>query len=122
MFALRFSQFGAHVLHVQDIEQPVVRQGEVLVEVHAVCRPQSQRCQKCPGGDGTDDLAQNAGRDFAGVVVEGPQEEIGKPVWGTGGDLVSPAMAATHSISCCRKRLSLRSQPIFRFLRRLRLE
>ena len=27
------------------------------------------------------------GRDFAGVVVEGPSELVGKEVWGTGGDL-----------------------------------
>ncbi len=27
------------------------------------------------------------GRDFAGTVVEGPSEHIGKEVWGTGGDL-----------------------------------
>lgn len=27
------------------------------------------------------------GRDYAGVVAEGPREHIGKEVWGTGGDL-----------------------------------
>src|ERR1700741_2104321 len=27
------------------------------------------------------------GRDFAGVVVDGPQEWVGKPVFGTSGDL-----------------------------------
>ncbi|MGI9380036.1 MAG: quinone oxidoreductase family protein [Methyloligellaceae bacterium] len=27
------------------------------------------------------------GRDFAGTVIEGPSEHIGKEVWGTGGDL-----------------------------------
>ena len=27
------------------------------------------------------------GRDYAGVVIEGPSEYIGKEVWGTGGDL-----------------------------------
>ena len=87
MFALRFSQFGApDVLHVQDIEQPVVRQGEVLVEVHAAAINPSD-VKNVQGAMEQTTLPRTPGRDFAGVVVEGPQEEIGKPVWGTGGDL-----------------------------------
>ena len=32
-------------------------------------------------------LPRIPGRDYAGVVVEGPAEWLGAPVWGTGGDV-----------------------------------
>ncbi len=69
-----------------EIETPKIKDGECLVEIHASgINPSDAKALlgKMPN------LAwpRTPGRDYAGVVVEGPSELIGKEVWGTGGDL-----------------------------------
>lgn len=87
MLALRFSQFGdPDVLQVQHLETPIVQEGEVLVEVHAAAINPSD-VKNISGAMSQTALPRTPGRDFAGVVVEGPQALIGKQVWGTGGDI-----------------------------------
>src|SRR5579859_3078280 len=87
MLALRFSQFGApDVLQVQELEQPIVQPGEVLIEVYAAAVNPSD-VKNVQGAMAQTTLPRTPGRDFAGVVVEGPQALIGKQIWGTGGDI-----------------------------------
>ncbi len=69
-----------------DVAVPEIKDGECLVEIRA-------------GGINPSDVKgllgkmpnltwpRTPGRDYAGVVVEGPGSLIGKQVWGTGGDL-----------------------------------
>jgi len=69
-----------------EIETPNVKDGECLVEIHASgVNPSDAKALlgKMPN------LAwpRTPGRDYAGIVVEGPSALIGREVWGTGGDL-----------------------------------
>lgn len=81
MKALRFEQFGTpDVLVHQDIPVPALNAGEVLVKVHAAAINPSD--VKIVSGVFGGALPRTPGRDFAGVVVEGPL--AGKEVWGSG--------------------------------------
>ncbi len=81
MKALRFEQFGTlDVLVHQDIPIPALNAGEVLVKVHAAAINPSD--VKIVSGVFGGALPRTPGRDFAGVVVEGPL--VGKEVWGSG--------------------------------------
>jgi NADPH2:quinone reductase len=87
MFALRFYQFGPpEVLRVQEIEKPHVDDGEVLIEVHAAGINPSD-VKNVQGAMHQTTLPRTPGRDFAGVIVEGPAHLLGQEVWGTGGDV-----------------------------------
>jgi NADPH:quinone reductase len=87
MLALRFYEFGApSVLRVQEIEKPQSVDGEVLVEVHAAGINPSD-IKNVQGAMHQTTLPRTPGRDFAGIVIEGPAHLLGKEVWGTGGDI-----------------------------------
>jgi NADPH:quinone reductase len=69
-----------------DVETPKIKDGECLVEIHASgINPSDVKALlgKMPNLT----WPRTPGRDYAGIVVEGPSEHIGKEVWGTGGDL-----------------------------------
>ncbi|MBT5938531.1 MAG: zinc-binding alcohol dehydrogenase family protein [Rhodospirillaceae bacterium] len=69
-----------------EVETPKIKDGECLVEIHASgINPSDVKALlgKMPNLT----WPRTPGRDYAGVVVEGPSELIGKEVWGTGGDL-----------------------------------
>ena len=69
-----------------DIKTPKIKDGECLVEIHASgINPSDVKALlgKMPNLV----WPRSPGRDYAGVVVEGPSELVGKEVWGTGGDL-----------------------------------
>lgn len=87
MRVLRFSQFGApSVLQIQNVEKPQPGRGEVLIEVNAASVNPSD-VKNVQGMMAQTTLPRTPGRDFAGIVVEGPVEMLGREVWGTGGDL-----------------------------------
>src|SRR3979409_2507392 len=72
MRALKFFQTGSlDNLRIEEVPMPVPATGEVLVQgkMHETTVP------RVPG------------RDFAGVVVKGPDELLGQPVYGSGGNL-----------------------------------
>lgn len=84
MKALRFNASGSlDQLHLAEIEMPAPSAGDVLVRVSA-------------GGLNTSDvsnvlgkhpyttLPRTPGRDFSGVITQGPDHLIGSEVWGTG--------------------------------------
>jgi len=86
MRALRFSEFGGpEVLRIEDVPDPVPTADEVVVRVAAASVNPSD-VKNVAGGMNWTVLPRTPGRDFAGVVVSGPSEWEGVPVWGTGGD------------------------------------
>ncbi len=87
MKALYIQQHGdISSLKVSDVPVPSIKPGEVLVQVEAAGINPSD-LGSVQGRFPHAVLPRIVGRDFAGTVVEGPAELIGKKVWGTGGDL-----------------------------------
>lgn len=87
MRAIVIRQFGdLKNLNVEDIPTPMPRPNEVLVQVHAAAINPSDVKNVAGVMHGTT-LPRVPGRDFAGVVVRGPADLLGKGVWGTGGDI-----------------------------------
>ncbi|MFE1404494.1 zinc-binding alcohol dehydrogenase family protein [Streptomyces sp. NPDC058770] len=88
MRALRFSRFGdPDVLHVTDVPDPVARHHcEAVVAVRSASVNPSDLKNVAGRMEGTT-LPRTPGRDFSGVVVDGPPEWAGVEVWGTGGDI-----------------------------------
>ena len=71
---------------VADIDPPTPSDGECLIEV-AASGVNPSDVKALLGKMPYLVWPRTPGRDFAGTVVEGPSEHIGKEVWGTGGDL-----------------------------------
>jgi len=87
MKALRFNRFGdLSVLRIQELPTPQIGNDEVLVRIHAASINPSDVKNVQGHIEGTT-LPRTPGRDFAGVVVNGPPELTGKEVFGTGGDI-----------------------------------
>jgi NADPH:quinone reductase-like Zn-dependent oxidoreductase len=73
-------------IRVVEIDRPHVHAGQVLVHVHAAgVNPSDVRY--AAGQVASTPLPRVPGRDFAGEIVEGPDELIGVEVYGSGGDL-----------------------------------
>ena len=82
MKALRFAKYGPpSVLSLGDVAAPVLKPGEVLVEVHAAAINPSDVKNVAGTFDAT--LPRTPGRDYAGVVIEGDGWK-GREVWGSG--------------------------------------
>ena len=87
MQALRFHRFGPPgVLRVEDVGDPVATSAEALVRIEAASVNPSDVKNVAGGMDWTV-LPRTPGRDFAGVVSDGPPDWKGVAVWGTGGDI-----------------------------------
>jgi NADPH2:quinone reductase len=87
MRAIRIHQFGdVSNLKVEELPDPHPAPGEVKVQVRAASINPSDARNVEGKMEGTT-LPRIPGRDFAGVIVEGPQELLGREVWGTGGDV-----------------------------------
>src|SRR5207248_8314941 len=85
--AVRFDRFGPpDQLQVQEIERRHSQRGEVVVQLHAAGVNPSD-VKNIAGLMEDTTLPRTPGRDFAGVVSEGPAELVGTEVWGTGGDI-----------------------------------
>lgn len=85
MKALRILQFGtADQLVLQDIDKPVADKDHAVIEVRAAPINPSD-VKNAAGLMSQTTLPRTPGRDFAGVVVDGPAEWLGKNVWGSGG-------------------------------------
>lgn len=84
MVAVRSEMAGhPHDLKSVDTPRAVPAPGEVLIRVRAagVNRSDVLACRGILPGP----FPRTFGRDFAGEVVEGPREWLGRRVWGTGG-------------------------------------
>src|SRR5476649_341307 len=87
MKALQFDKTGdLSALRYVDVPTPVAGPDEVLVQIKAAGLNPSD-VKNVLGRFPYTTLPRIPGRDFAGVVVEGPQALIGQEVWGTGREL-----------------------------------
>jgi NADPH2:quinone reductase len=87
MRALRFQQTGSlDNLKLEDVPAPSPGSGEVLVQIKAAAINPSD-VKNIEGKMHETSVPRVPGRDFAGVVVEGPESWKGKAVFGSGGDL-----------------------------------
>jgi NADPH:quinone reductase-like Zn-dependent oxidoreductase len=87
MRALRFDKTGSlDELSLQEVPMPVPAAGEVLVQVKAAAINPSD-VKNVLGKMHLTTVPRIPGRDFAGVVAEGPANLVGKSVFGSGGDL-----------------------------------
>ncbi|MCF3191351.1 quinone oxidoreductase family protein [Pseudomonas bubulae] len=87
MKALQFCATGdLAALRLADLALPVVGADEVLVQVKAAGLNPSD-VKNVLGRFPYTTLPRVPGRDFAGVIVDGPQALVGKEVWGTGKEL-----------------------------------
>lgn len=87
MKALRFDRHGSpDVLEYADIPTPAIDADSALVRVHAASVNPSD-VKNVAGHFSHTVLPRIPGRDFSGVVEQGPEEWIGAEVWGTGGDI-----------------------------------
>lgn len=82
-------------LQLDELELPHVPADSVLVAVLAagVNRSDTLGCR----GLIPYDFPRTLGRDFAGVVVEGPADLLGERVWGTGGGELGMTTDGTHA-------------------------
>lgn len=87
MCALRFDKTGSlDDLSLREVLVPVPAPGEVLVQVKAAAINPSD-VKNVLGKMHETTVPRIPGRDFAGIVVEGPADLVGKPVFGSGGGL-----------------------------------
>ena len=87
MRALRFQQTGSlDNLRIEDVPATVPVSGEALIQIKAAAINPSD-IKNVEGKMHETSVPRIPGRDFAGVVVEGPESWKGKAVFGSGGDL-----------------------------------
>jgi NADPH2:quinone reductase len=87
MRALRFQQTGSlDNLKIEDVPNPVPAAGEALVQVKAAAINPSD-VKNVLGKMHETTVPRIPGRDFAGIVAEGPEAWRGKAVFGSGGNL-----------------------------------
>jgi NADPH:quinone reductase-like Zn-dependent oxidoreductase len=121
MHAVRLRQFGKVTdLKIEELPTPAPTEGELLLHLSAASVNPSD-VKNVQGFMRQTTLPRTPGRDFAGTVIAGGLDLIGKEVWGTGGDLgftrdgshadhlIIPAAAAVlrpptlsaNSAACC---------------------
>lgn len=84
MHALHFEKTGSlDALELRDVAMPVLGEGDALVKIHAAGINPSD-IKNVLGRFPYTTAPRIPGRDFSGVVIEGPSEWIGKSVWGSG--------------------------------------
>jgi NADPH:quinone reductase len=87
MRALKFDQPGSlDDLHMEEVPLPTAAAGEVLVEVKAAAINPSD-IKNVQGKMDETTVPRIPGRDFAGVIVKGPDQLLGRLVFGSGGNL-----------------------------------
>jgi NADPH:quinone reductase-like Zn-dependent oxidoreductase len=85
--ALQFDRFGEpDVLRVAHVPDPTASSTDAVVAVRAGSVNPSDLKNVAGAMEGTV-LPRVPGRDFAGVVLDGPDDWVGTEVWGTGGDI-----------------------------------
>ena len=87
MRALKFYQTGSlDDLRIEEVTMPTPAAGEVLVEVKAAAINPSD-IKNVQGKMHETTVPRIPGRDFAGRIVKGPDELLGRSVFGSGGNL-----------------------------------
>ncbi|MCA3747627.1 MAG: zinc-binding alcohol dehydrogenase family protein [Rubrobacter sp.] len=97
MRAILIERYGEpSALRPVEVPTPEPQEGEVLVEVRAAAVNRSD-VLNVRGSFPMTTLPRIPGRDFAGVVVEGPRGLVGMEVWGTGGGELGFTRDGTHA-------------------------
>ncbi|MEV6737154.1 zinc-binding alcohol dehydrogenase family protein [Streptomyces sp. NPDC051104] len=110
MRALRFDRFGGpDVLRTAELPDPIATEGTAVVAVRAASVNPSDVKNVAGIMEGTE-LPRVPGRDFAGVVVDGPPHWRGVEVWGTGGD-VGFTLDGSHAEYICVPVTALARKP-----------
>jgi NADPH:quinone reductase-like Zn-dependent oxidoreductase len=87
MRAIEFREFGdPSQLHVVERPDPHATDSTAVVRMEAASINPSD-VKNVAGRMSQTTLPRIPGRDYSGIVLEGPAEWIGVPVWGTGGDV-----------------------------------
>src|SRR6476620_12072117 len=87
MRALKFYQTGSlDDLHVEEVSVAIPAAVEVLVEVKAAAINPSD-IKNVQGKMHETTVPRIPGRDFAEMIVKGPDERLGQSVFGSGGNL-----------------------------------
>jgi NADPH:quinone reductase len=86
MRRLRFDEFGLDALRLEETSRPEIAAGQTLVRVKAAGLNPSD-LTNVKGGFSQTKLPRTPGRDYAGVVEEGPKDWVGAEVWGSGAEL-----------------------------------
>jgi NADPH:quinone reductase len=87
MKALQFTRHGdPDVLQYVDVPTPDTDAHTALVKIHAASINPSD-VKNVAGSFSHTVMPRIPGRDFSGVVEQGPAEWLGAEVWGTGGDI-----------------------------------
>jgi NADPH:quinone reductase len=87
MRALRFHEFGGlDKLALESLPEAHSSPDDMVVRISAASINPSDVKNVAGKMVGTT-LPRTPGRDFAGVVVEGSPVQVGKPIWGTGGEI-----------------------------------
>jgi NADPH:quinone reductase-like Zn-dependent oxidoreductase len=83
MKALRFSTFAEDLsnLSVLEVSAPIIHPGEAKIKVMAACFNPSD-VKNVQGKMANTTLPRTPGRDFAGIVVDGPEDRINTEVGG----------------------------------------
>jgi NADPH:quinone reductase-like Zn-dependent oxidoreductase len=85
--AILLEEFGdPKGLRLREVPKAGPTGDQVMVEVRAAAVNHSD-VKNAQGAMAHTTLPRVPGRDFAGVVVDGPRDLVGTEVWGTGGDL-----------------------------------
>jgi NADPH:quinone reductase-like Zn-dependent oxidoreductase len=87
MKAIQFKTFGnPEVLDYVDLPTPQAEADSAVVQIKAASVNPSD-VKNVSGHFDHTILPRTPGRDFSGIVVDGPQAWLGAEVWGTGGDI-----------------------------------
>src|ERR1700751_3877831 len=87
MRALKFYQTGSlDDLRIEEVPMPTPGPGEVIVQVKAAAVNPSD-IKNVQGKMHETTVPRIPGRDFAGKIVQGPAEVLGRSVFGSGGNL-----------------------------------
>jgi NADPH:quinone reductase len=110
MKALRFAAFGKpDALFVADIPAPSADRDTAIVQVRAASINPSD-VKNVAGRMSQTTLPRTPGRDYSGVVVEGPQAWLGADVWGSGD--TGFTRDGTHAERIAVPVASLRRKPV----------
>lgn len=110
MKAVQFKSFGGpEVLELLDLPDPVASDGTAVVRIESASINPSD-VKNVQGAMHQTTLPRVPGRDYSGVVVDGPEEWKGAEVWGTGGD-VGFTRDGTHAQLVAVPVESLRRKP-----------
>ncbi|KAK9385136.1 hypothetical protein V1515DRAFT_560521 [Lipomyces mesembrius] len=95
----RSSPESPPILSLETVPKPTVKGAFVLVKIHAASIQPSDK-MNAKGLFALTTYPRIPGRDFSGTVVDGPDDLIGEPVYGTGGPALGFTVDGVHAEYC----------------------